>query len=104
MPGFDGTGPRGQGSMTGGGFGRCSGAGYGMRPRFGQGGGFGRGGFGRGFGNGQGRFAGGGYAYGAPMQTAQPMDEATNKAMLDDRIAAMAQELEQLKKERENLD
>ncbi len=99
MPGFDGTGPRGQGAMTGGGFGRCAGAGYGMRPRFGQGGGFGRG-----FGNGQGRFAGGSYGYGAPMQAAQPMDEATNRAMLDDRIAAMAQELEQLKKQRENLD
>ncbi|WP_462325441.1 DUF5320 domain-containing protein [Desulfoplanes sp.] len=94
MPGFDGTGPRGQGSMTGGGFGRCPGAGYGMRPRFGRGGGFGRG-----WGMGQGRFAWGGY--GAPMQ---PMDATTNGAAIDDRIAALSQELEQLKKQRENLD
>ena len=52
MPGGDGSGPMGQGPMTGGGFGPCGGgAGYGAR-----GGGYGRGGggFGRGFGRGQG--------------------------------------------------
>ncbi len=44
MPGFDGTGPRGEGPMTGGGFGYCSG-GQPARPRFGRGafGGRGRG-------------------------------------------------------------
>lgn len=58
MPGFDGTGPRGQGPMTGGGFGNCAGGGAGyVGPR----GGFGRGQrCGRGFGPGRGfgRFAG----------------------------------------------
>jgi len=46
MPGFDGTGPRGEGSLTGGGLGPC---GRGMRRGFGRG--FGPG-FGRGFGRG----------------------------------------------------
>jgi uncharacterized small protein (DUF1192 family) len=32
------------------------------------------------------------------------MDEAGSKAMLDDRIAALNQELEQLRKQRETLD
>lgn len=96
MPGFDGTGPRGQGPMTGGGFGRCSGTGYGMRPRFGRGGRWGRG-----WGTGQGRFAWGGYTPNAPMQ---PMDETSDKALLDDRITALSQELEQLRKQRETLD
>jgi hypothetical protein len=50
---------------------------------------------------GQGRYAWGGYAPYAPMQ---PMDEAGSKAMLDDRIAALNQELEQLRKQRETLD
>lgn len=55
MPGFDGTGPRGMGPMTGGGRGFCNpygpayGMGFGYRPTFGwprrggRGGGFGRG-------------------------------------------------------------
>ena len=46
MPGFDGTGPMGQGPMTGGGFGPC-GRGLGIRRgrgfRMVRGGGFGRG-------------------------------------------------------------
>jgi len=41
MPGFDGTGPRGQGPMTGRGFGPC-GLGLGWRRRFGMGRGMGR--------------------------------------------------------------
>lgn len=40
MPGFDGTGPAGQGPMTGGGFGPC---GSGMAMRRGRGGGMGMG-------------------------------------------------------------
>lgn len=49
MPGFDGTGPRGMGSMTGWGRGYCnpraglSGAAYGAGPGFGRTGGWGRG-------------------------------------------------------------
>ncbi|MBW1967167.1 MAG: DUF5320 domain-containing protein [Deltaproteobacteria bacterium] len=60
MPGFDRTGPLGQGPMTGGGFGYCTGRGQGYRP-------WGRafyGGFGAGFGRGRfGRGLGPGYAY-----------------------------------------
>jgi len=41
MPGFDKTGPMGQGSMTGRGFGPC-GMGLGWRKRFGMGRGMGR--------------------------------------------------------------
>jgi hypothetical protein len=62
MPGFDRTGPLGQGSMTGGGFGYCGTGwrqGYGPWSRafyggFGAGPGFGRGRFGRGPGPGYG--------------------------------------------------
>ena len=57
MPGMNGTGPLGQGPMTGGGRGVC-GRGQGLRPEFGQG--YGRGfgqGFGRGLRRGAGRFA-----------------------------------------------
>ena len=50
MPGFDGTGPRGMGPMTGGGRGFCAYPGGARRPFFGGSGGFGRGG-GRGWRN-----------------------------------------------------
>ena len=50
MPAFDGTGPQGQGPMTGRGFGPC-----GRGNRFGMGMGFGRG---RGYGRGLGRYFG----------------------------------------------
>ena len=54
MPGFDGTGPRGLGPMTGGGRGFCNPYMGGMRSPF-MGRGFGMGGgFGRGFGMGRG--------------------------------------------------
>lgn len=87
MPGFDGTGPQGQGPMTGGGFGRCTHtAGYGMRPRFGRG-------------NGQGRRWGTGYAAGTPAA----MAPADRKQILDDQITSLMQELEELKQERKNL-
>lgn len=54
MPGLDGTGPRGAGPMTGGGWGLCNpyGGSY-AGPGFGGGRGF-RGGFGPGFGRGRG--------------------------------------------------
>lgn len=55
MPGFDGTGPRGMGPMTGGGRGLCSpyGQAYGMRPNYRPGFGIPMGrGFGRGLGRG----------------------------------------------------
>lgn len=51
MPFFDGTGPRGQGPMTGRGMGPCGGSyGFGRRGWFGRGRGYGRGwGYGPGF-------------------------------------------------------
>ncbi len=54
MPGFDGTGPLGQGAMTGGGFGYC---GTGRRPGYGL----------AGRGLGLGRRLGRGYAYRRPV-------------------------------------
>ncbi|MFH1505291.1 MAG: DUF5320 domain-containing protein [Candidatus Omnitrophota bacterium] len=57
MPGFDGTGPRGQGPLTGGGRGNCAGfpAQNGVSRAPGRGGaGYGRG-FARGWGRGRGR-------------------------------------------------
>ncbi|GAU09653.1 DUF5320 domain-containing protein [Desulfoplanes formicivorans] len=92
MPGFDGTGPRGQGPMTGGGFGRCSGTGYGMRPGFGRGGNRARA---------WSRLTPAGRRVDAPMQ---PMDETLDAATLDNRIATLTRELEQLRKQRQNLD
>ncbi|KPK14759.1 MAG: hypothetical protein AMK69_28235 [Nitrospira bacterium SG8_3] len=58
MPGFDGTGPLGQGAMTGGGFGYC---GSGRRPGYGLGG--------RGLGRGRrlSRGMGPGYGYRRPI-------------------------------------
>ncbi len=56
MPGLDGKGPEGKGSMTGRGLGRCKDVGT-NSPMFGRGRGFGQGrGLGRGFGRGFGRF------------------------------------------------
>jgi len=74
MPGFDGTGPRGMGPMTGGGRGFCASPVYGPRPGYGAGYGLptwgGRcGRFGRGMGRGMGIGRGMAYpyAYGAGM-------------------------------------
>lgn len=58
MPGFDGTGPTGAGSMTGGASGYCNPAGAGLRTGIYRGFGFGRGG---GYGRGNGFFRRGGY-------------------------------------------
>ncbi|MFW5782618.1 MAG: DUF5320 domain-containing protein [Candidatus Muiribacteriaceae bacterium] len=54
MPGFDGSGPLGQGAMTGRGLGNCNPANAGRRTFYGYGRGAGRG-FGRGVGAGYGR-------------------------------------------------
>lgn len=65
MPGFDGTGPRGMGPMTGGGRGFCSPWGVGRRSYgagLGRGGRFG--GFGGGYGRGYGAYGGLGGGYG----------------------------------------
>ncbi|NCC24532.1 MAG: cytoplasmic protein [Deltaproteobacteria bacterium] len=74
MPGFDGTGPRGQGPATGWGRGGCAG-----------GGGFGGGSFGRGRGGrGRGMFA-----------PTQPV--TADKTVLEARIAMLERELQALK-------
>ncbi|MCK9554848.1 DUF5320 domain-containing protein [bacterium] len=72
MPGFDGTGPLGQGPMTGGGRGFCvlpEGTSRGTAGvRY-----FGRGfGYGRGFGRGRGRGWGRGFAFGRPGWDSYP--------------------------------
>lgn len=89
MPGFDGTGPMGQGPLTGRQMGYCAGA-RGTAYR-----GFGRGlgrGFGRGLGRGFGRFAGAGNAYGAYADP-QVYDELTA------RIEELENELKTLRKD-----
>lgn len=96
MPGFDGTGPQGQGPLTGGGFGYC-------RPGVGQPGaqdrvyGVGRGGMprgggrGRAFGGGRGRrFAGWGRAV-APVPA--PLTNEEEVAQLQQQSQAMQQQL-----------
>jgi len=79
MPGFDGTGPRGMGPMTGGGRGFCGPYGVGMGYGLGRGYGFGRGyglgrgfGFGRGYGFGRGFGFGRGYGFGMGMPYGYP--------------------------------
>ena len=113
MPGFDGTGPMGMGSMTGGGFGFCGagnrarntgGFGRGRGARGGFGAGFGRGrGFGKGFGGraypsswgpGYGSAASGGYAM-------APKEEVN---MLRDEAAALQAELETINRRIQDLE
>ncbi|MCU0725548.1 MAG: DUF5320 domain-containing protein [Planctomycetes bacterium] len=110
MPGFDRTGPQGQGPRTGGGRGFCAGgaareAGL-TAPAFG--GGFGRGG-GRGFGGGRGGRGGGGRGWRNQFRaTGLPgwmrfggAPAATEKEDLEQRAAALREQLalieEQLK-------
>ena len=115
MPGGDGTGPGGMGSMTGRGAGYCAGypvPGY-MNPVAGRGGfGYGRGGGrGRGWGRGRGRgagwglgaygypaYGGAGYAYGYPASGAyapelSPKDEMN---MLKDQAEVLNQQLKDI--------
>jgi len=80
MPAFDGSGPQGQGPMTGRGMGSC-GRVRGMGRRFGFG-------FGRGIGRGLGRFFGGGYAW--------------SKQDLEDYKKALQEEIEEVDKELTN--
>ena len=115
MPGFDGTGPWGEGPMTGRALGVCAGGpyagGYGRGPGFGRGRGFGRGlgggrGFGRGRGPGWGRglgFRGGfGPAWGAypPVPSYGPygygVSQAEEKAMLEDELNFIKGRMEEI--------
>lgn len=95
MPGFDGTGPRGEGPMTGGGRGYCAADLSGGKI---YGGGRGRAwGGGRGWGRGMGR--GFGRRSFAPQQSAQ--DE---RACLADQLSALESELREIKGRLEELD
>jgi len=91
MPGFDGTGPIGQGAKTGRGLGRCTGFGGGLASRrgFGLAGGFGRG---RGFRLGRCRL-GRGYGYGPASMSTE--DE---KNLISYRINALENQLQYLRK------
>lgn len=89
MPAFDGTGPRGQGPMTGRGLGPCGrglGLGVGYRRGFGAGAGAGRG-------LGRGRGLAGYYGF------SQPADPKQQKQALSDYRKALEEELEDVKKE-----
>ena len=107
MPGFDGTGPMGQGPMTGGGFGYC-GAGYRARTM----GGFGRGrGAGRGFRAGFGRGLGGrafqrawGSGYGPADREAYYMDPAEKVDVLREEAAALQAELDSINRTIQDLE
>lgn len=120
MPGFDGTGPRGGGPMTGGarglcnpgyaGYGAAYGRGYGLgrafRSGFGAGAGRGRG-YGRGLGR-RGAYppAGGWYgpAYGAPYGDPYAMKPEDEVNMLKDDAAAIKNDLEAINKRIEELE
>ena len=97
MPRGDGTGPAGQGPMTGRGWGRCAGndvPGYG-NGFFGRGPGFGRG-YGRGWGFGRG--------FGFASNNPAPVNETAEKSWLDNVINALKNQLQNLEKRRDELD
>jgi hypothetical protein len=81
MPGFDKTGPQGQGPMTGRGMGRCrKGRGMGMRMGFGRY---------RGFGRGLGSY----FGWNAPQTKEEQLED------LNDYKKALQEELEDINKE-----
>ncbi len=89
MPGFDRTGPRGEGPLTGRGFGCC-------RRGFGFGRGFGmRFGRGRGFRN--------EYTYRYPV-VAPALTADQEKAMLEDEMKILQEDMESIKKRIEQLE
>lgn len=94
MPGFNGTGPLGQGPVTGRGMGRCTGAvPAGAVPA--RGFGFG---MGRGFGRGRGRGFGPGpmpAGYGYPQPEMETVDE---KTAIENQIKGLENQLEMLNK------
>lgn len=115
MPGFDRTGPRGEGPMTGGGRGLCNsyGSGYGRPYGFygvGRGGmpwGGGRGrawGGGRGRGRGFGRAGFGGWDYPYANPVAPGPSEDDEKRYLADQMSALEDELRAIKERLAELD
>jgi hypothetical protein len=113
MPRFDGTGPMGQGPMTGGGFGYC---GAGSRARttwgFGRGRGAGRG-FGAGFGRGRGFGRGFGWQafpsargpwHGPANRGAYAMDPKEEVGMLRDEADSLQAELDSINRRIQELE
>ncbi len=88
MPGFDRTGPRGEGPLTGRGLGPC-GRGLGFRRGFGRG--FGRG---RGFGFRR-AYA---YDYGDVAPVAPALTKEQEKTMLESEMKILQEDLEAIKK------
>ena len=89
MPGFDGTGPSGQGPMTGWGAGRC--AGNAPAPGAGFGRGLGRGrGFGRGFGRGLCRWG----AAGAPALANAPVSAEDEENVLKNQLSWLQRQVQ----------
>ena len=122
MPGFNGTGPAGLGSMTGRGQGYCNPSrtaygptpilrrgyrGYGYGQGFGRGFGQGRsfrGGFGPGFGQGRGYGRGYGPAYYVPYGTPYDMKPEDDVNMLKGEADAVKKELDAINKRIEELE
>ena len=95
MPGLNGTGPRGEGPMTGGSRGFCNHPGTAYRPGYSRGYGYGRGwGFRRGFGPGYGLGWGGAYAPGYGPH--YPMDPAQEARMLKAEADSMRSALDDI--------
>ncbi|MDK2954798.1 MAG: hypothetical protein PWQ57_294 [Desulfovibrionales bacterium] len=93
MPGFDGSGPNGQGPMSGRGMGYCA-AGAGREPGFGRGRGCGRGrGLGQGQGQGLGRGLGGRRAAGAWSDPAGEPAQAGRLEQVEAELARLKEEL-----------
>ena len=99
MPGFDGTGPRGEGSMTGGGKGGCISNLADRRPSGVYG--VGRGGMRWGGGRGRGRGMGRGYGWGFAAPQPAAADERT---YLADQLSLLENEMREIKEQLEKLD
>jgi len=116
MPGFNGTGPQGMGSRTGGGFGYCApGAGPAMPVNQGAYYGVGRGGYPRGGGRGWARGGGRGFgrgnfpgagtgAYYPPMAgPAYPPDPAAERGFLEQQAQGLQDELKAVRQRLDEL-
>ena len=105
MPGFDGTGPRGSGPMTGGGRGYCVTPLSGMRPRLGRGGGRGRGRRNMFYATGAPGRAGPGYNYPAfDMGDAQAPSASDETQMLKEEAELLKKELAAIQKRLSSLE
>ena len=97
MPGFNGTGPGGQGSMTGRRMGNCVGSNsQGNDDRFNAGRGFGRG-FQKGFARNQGM--GFGFRHGFRNQNVENSPEVSEKTIIENEINTLKNQLSLLEKQ-----